>query len=53
MFCQKRIVPDVVLAFLDHLKLKISFVDHHDGRHRAPLLFKTSGSLTLFPILHN
>ena len=53
MFCQKRKVPDVVLAFLDHLKLKISFVDHHDGRHRASLLFKTSGSLTLFPILHN
>ena len=40
IFCQKSIVSNVILAFLDHLKPKIFFV----GRHRAPPLFKISGS---------
>ena len=36
IFCQKLIVSDVILAFLDHLKPKIFFVNH-GGRQRAPL----------------
>ena len=43
IFYQKRIVSNVILAFLDHLKPKMFFVDH-GGRHVAPPLFKISGS---------
>ena len=41
IFCQKVIVSDIILAFLDHLKPKIFY---YGGRHRAPPLFKISGS---------
>ena len=45
IFCQELVVFDVILAFLDHLKLKIFF--KHGDRYIAPpfrLLFKISGS---------
>ena len=45
IFCQELVVFNVVLAFLDHLKLKIFF--KHGDRYIAPLfrlLFKISGS---------
>ena len=43
IFYQKRIVSNVILAFLDHLKPKMFFADH-GGRHVAPPLFKISWS---------
>ena len=42
IFSQKLIFSNVILAFLDHLKHKIFF--NHGGQHRAPPLFKVSGS---------
>ena len=45
IFCQELVVFNVILAFLDHLKLKIFF--KHGDRYIAPhfrLLFKISGS---------
>ena len=44
IFCQKLIVSNVILAFLDHLKPKISSSANHGGWHRAPPFFKISGS---------
>ena len=40
IFCQKLIVSNVILAFLDHLKPKI----FKPKTHRGPPLFKISGS---------
>ena len=48
IFCQKLIISNVTLAFLEPLKLKIFFV----GRYKAPPLFKISGSTPAFIFLH-
>ena len=42
IFSQKLIVSNVILTFLDYLKHNIFF--NHGGQHRAPPLFKVSGS---------
>ena len=47
IFCQKLIVPNVILAVLDHLKPKTSSANHGSG-HRAPPLFKISESAPAF-----
>ena len=45
IFCQKLIVSNVILAFLNHLKPKLKFSSSaNSGRHRAPPLIKISGS---------
>ena len=44
IFHQKLIVYNVILAFLHHMKPKISSMANHDGRHIAPSLFKICGS---------
>ena len=44
MFCQKPIVSNVISAFLDYLKPKFFSPANHGRRHRAPCLFKISGS---------
>ena len=44
IFCQKLIVYNVILAFLDHLKSKTFFVGQPRDQHRALPLSKMSGS---------
>ena len=43
IFCQKLIVQNVISAFLNHLKQNF-LLANHGGQHRAPPLFKISGS---------
>ena len=50
IFCQKLIVSNVILAFSDHQKPKMSSSANHGGRHRVPPLFKISGSSPVFLI---
>ena len=44
IFCLKRIASNVILAFLDHLKPKISSSANHGGWHRAPTFSKSLNS---------
>ena len=44
IFCQKLIFSKVILAFLHHLKPNFFLSVNHGGRHKAPPLFKISGS---------
>ena len=44
IFCQKLIISNVNLAFLDHLKPNFFSSANHGGRHRAPSLFKIPGT---------
>ena len=50
IFCQKLIVSNVILVFLDHLKRKIFFVGQPRWQtESASPLFKISGSAPAFP----
>ena len=54
IFGQKLIVSNVISAFLNHLKPKIFLLANHGGWHRAPSLFKISGSAPeIFQFLNN
>ena len=44
IFCPKLLVSNVISAFLDHLKPILFSPANHGDRHRAPPLFKISGS---------
>ena len=44
IFCPKLLISNVISAFLDHLKPILFSPANHGDRHRAPPLFKISGS---------